>query len=126
MLLTVIIIMIVIMGVYIALDSTQKYTRDTRRMSDIKTLHKALSIYQTLYGNFPLSESPVRITGEDMVSAALLNSDSIEEALRDPMHPTYDYVYSTNTIGNDFTLQFCLEGRSMAKYKPGCDNYIRP
>jgi type II secretory pathway pseudopilin PulG len=126
MLLTVIIIMIVIMGVYMALDATQKQSRDTKRIADIKTLHKALSIYQTLYGNFPITNEPVDITGEDMVSIALLNSNSMEDAPRDPMHPTYDYVYSTNSVGNDFTIQFCLEGNSLKEYEAGCDNYIKP
>ncbi len=126
MLIILIIIMIVIMGVYIALDLTQKHSRDTRRISDIKTLHKALSIYQTLYGNFPISKSPIQITGKDMVSTALLNSNSIQNPVKDPLTPTLNYIYSTTDIGNDFTIQFCLEGNYIKSYKAGCDNYIKP
>ena len=122
----VIIILLVILGIYKAIGTTSAQSRDARRISDVQTLYKALTLHQTMNSNFPISTTPITIDGKDLLSTALISSETLEGPVIDPLHPTYDYTYSTDEIGGDFTIQFCLEGKGIKEYRQGCNNYIKP
>ncbi len=121
-----IIILLIILVVYKTLTITGARSRDARRISDVQALYKALALHQTMNSNFPISITPVTIDGKDLLSTALIGSKALESPVVDPLHPTYDYTYSTDDTGGDFTIQFCLEGKGVKEYKQGCDNYIKP
>lgn len=122
----VLIIMTVVVGAYISLSFKNGQSRDTLRMADINTLYHALAIYQTSHSNFPISERPTLLNGSDAISTTLIQNDSLESGVKDPLHPTYYYSYSTDKTGGNFTLTFCLEGNSIPGYNAGCTNQLKP
>lgn len=122
----VIIIFLILLGVYRAINTTNAHSRDARRISDVQSLYKALTLHQTMHSNFPISPNPIIIDGTDLLSTALISNEVLESPVVDPLHPIYDYSYSTDDTGGDFTIQFCLEDNDIKEYKKGCDNYITP
>lgn len=107
-----------------SLSSTQARARDARRMQDIDSIKKALVLYSTDNGGFPVSVSTTTLTGTDAVSTALVSSNSIPGVPLDPKDPAYTYTYSTNASGNTFILSFCLETTSINNYAQGCGNNV--
>ena len=112
--------------IFASVGSIQKKSRDARRMEDVNSLVKALSIYQTGRNRYPVSTSTITLDGTDDVSLALIDDAAISQIPMDPLAPDYTYTYETNSIGNDFTIYFCLEGNSVPGYAEGCVNSITP
>lgn len=110
----------------VLLSDTRARSRDAKRLSDMREIEKALNLYQTSNGNFPVSVSTTTLTGEDSVSTALENGGHISELLPDPQHPDLTYKYSTNANGTDFTLSFCIETDTIQTFSQGCSNTITP
>lgn len=104
----------------------QRKGRDARRMHDIQTLQKALSLYDVAVGKFPTATVTTTLTGIDAVSLELLNKETIAAIPRDPSAPVRVYAYQSNTIGNTYTIYFCLETDSNPPYTPDCNNTVTP
>lgn len=101
--------------------------RDARRMSDVNSIAKALASYVvTTGGAFPITTTPIAITGSDGFSTVLINSGVIDAVPHDPTSPTRDYTYQTNSTGSTFTIAFCLETDTIKNYAQGCGNTITP
>lgn len=126
-LLVVIAIIALLASVIIAsLGSVQSRARDSRRLDDVNGLQKALALYLTSSGTYPISISTTTINGSDAVTAALKAAEAISAGPQDPTAPTYNYTYSTNAIGNTYLIGFCLETDAIRGYSQGCGNWVRP
>lgn len=109
-----------------SLGSVQGKARDARRMEDINSFQKALALYSATVGTFPVATATTTLDGTDAVSLALLGAEVFPTIPKDPIAPTYMYSYSSNAIGTDYTIQFCLETNEMKGYAQGCGNSISP
>ena len=105
----------------------RRKARDSRRMSDVQSIAKALASFViTSGGLFPVSTSPVTITGADGFSAMLINANVINAVPHDPASPRLDYTYQSDAQGGTYTISFCLETDSIKGYAEGCGNTLTP
>ena len=110
-------------------SSVRERNRDGKRMSDVREIQKALSLYQIDNSRFPVPANPaepVAITGEDEISLALEGDRYMSAVPKDPQHPTYAYTYETDENGYDFIITFCLETDTIKSFEQGCGNSIKP
>ena len=123
-LLVVIAIIGILASIVIAsLDIARTKSRDARRLADINSIQKALSLYVTGTGAiYPVAVSTTTLTGSDVVSLALVNANTISSVPADPNSALYSYTYSTNAAGNKYYLSFCLETNTIPNYVSGCGN----
>ena len=112
--------------IFTSMGSIQKKSRDIRRMEDVNSIVKALELYQVGRNRFPVSVATTTLDGTDAISTAIINDGAIQAMPLDPLHPDYSYQYTTNNLGTDFTIHFCLEGGSIPGYSAGCANSITP
>jgi type II secretion system protein G len=126
-LLVVIAIIGILASIVIAsLGATQSKARDARRMEDVDSWRKALALYLITSGTYPIQTSTTTLDGTDPVSAALIASGDLPTAPKDPQSPVYDYTYISNSVGNTYSLGFCLETNQIKGFAEGCDNRITP
>ncbi len=90
--------------------------RDTKRVSDMKTMQKALEIYLTTNSRYPIAAADTCLTNTDGVSQALKNAGAMIEVPVDPYapwvsDPTHCYLYKQND-GSNFQIVFTLERTS--------------
>lgn len=110
------------------LSSAQSKARDSRRLEDIDAVRKALALYSSDHGGYPVSVATTTLDGSDTVSTSLVSSGSIPAIPLDPKYASdpsnFHYDYSSNAAGNQATLAFCLETNSIHNYASGCVNSI--
>jgi general secretion pathway protein G len=108
-----------------SLSTSQSKARDARRMSDIDSYQKALAMYLSTSGTYPVSyTSSTTLNGSDAVSAALVAAQDLPTPPKDPQSPTYDYTYWTDSSGSKYWLGFCLETNNIRNYAQGCGNSV--
>jgi len=108
-----------------SLGSAQSRARDARRMEDIDAIRKALTIYSSDAGGYPISDATSTLTSTSTVGAALIAAGAISTIPEDP-GTLQQYQYETDANGTTYTLNWCLETDSIRGYAAGCDNLIRP
>lgn len=108
------------------MGNIQKKSRDSRRMADLDSLTDALGLYQIGHNRFPISVSTITLNGADSVSIKLLGDKTITKVPQDPLQPDYTYDYTTNSIGTEYTIDFCLETDSIPGYSSDCTNTMTP
>lgn len=111
-----------------SLASSQSKARDARRLEDVNSYQKALALYLSTSGTYPISVATTTLNGggSDTVSAALVASENLPTAPKDPQSPTYNYTYSSNAGGNDYMIGFCLETNNIKGFSQGCGNTRKP
>ncbi|MFA7309422.1 MAG: prepilin-type N-terminal cleavage/methylation domain-containing protein [Candidatus Paceibacterota bacterium] len=109
-----------------SLASTQSKARDARRIQDVGSLQKALALYLTTSGTYPIVTSTTTLTGTDPIMTALIAAQTIPATPKDPSSPVYEYTYVSNAIGNTYTIGFCLETNKITNYSEGCGNQVSP
>jgi prepilin-type N-terminal cleavage/methylation domain-containing protein len=109
-----------------SLGTVQGKARDARRLEDMNAFQKALALYSATVGTFPVATATTTLDGSDSVSVALLGAEVFPTIPKDPIAPNYTYSYISNSIGTDYTLNFCLETNEIKGYTQGCGNYISP
>lgn len=112
--------------VVVLFNELKEKSRDTRRISDVREINKALALYANTNGKFPISFLQIVITGEDIISETLETAGVITEMPSDPIHPVNTYTYQTDSEGNTFIISFCLETNTIPNYSQGCGNIIKP
>lgn len=109
--------------VLVSLNTARMKARDARRLADIDSIKKALSLYYSDNNTYPVSVSTTTLNATDPISAALVGAGSIPSVPADPQSPTYDYSYSTPADGQSFTIGFCVEADNNS-YTAGCNNFV--
>lgn len=109
-----------------SLGSSQSKARDARRISDVDSYEKALALYLTTSGTYPIVVATTTLdgSGSDTVSAALVAAQDLPTAPKDPQSPIYNYTYMSNSSGNKYWIGFCLETNNIKNYSAGCNNVI--
>lgn len=107
-----------------SIGSSQLKARDARRISDIDSYQKALAIYLTTSGSYPISTATTTLNGSDPVSAVLISSGAIDAPPKDPQSPITDYTYWSDSSGSKYWLGFCLETNDLHNYSQGCGNVV--
>jgi len=95
----------------------RKDSRDARRMSDMREIHKALILYADNNRTFPIATTLTPITGTDAVSTILEASGVVSEIPIDPQHPTYTYSYQSDASGSTFTVSLPLKMHKLTPLK---------
>lgn len=110
-----------------SMSAVQTKARDTKRISEVNSVQKALALYATANGGFyPLYPAPTVMNNGSAIVADLLAANAITSTFQDPASPTYDYTYQSNSTGSAYTLTFCLETNSIRGYSQGCGNTVTP
>ncbi len=109
-----------------SLSTVQSKARDARRMEDVNSLQKALTIYLSNSGTYPIETSTTTLTSTSTVGAALIAAEAIPTMPKDPTDPVRQYSYFSDSTGSTYTLVFCLETNTIRNYNPGCDNTVTP
>lgn len=94
-------------GVMVLFQGARAKARDATREQDSKTLQNALTLYVTNLHAYPIYDG--YLTGSDVVSVALKNSDSIPQMPRDPLNQGNYRYYYTSADGSTYTLKYYLE-----------------
>lgn len=108
----------------------QKRARDSRRLSDVYEIRKALGLYFISHNSFPVVTPVVNVSGSDALSSVLLGEKLMTKVPSDPMYPGKSYTYES-ADGTDFAITFCLEKDGSAPYVAGCNpapaqNVVKP
>jgi len=112
------------------LTESRARSRDSRRVSDIKTMHEALAMYLSGHNYFPVETTEIIINGTDSVSNALRLEGILLSGLADPNAgqsidgEIFNYYYQTNTQGTSYTLRYCQETNSIHGQAQGCGNTV--
>jgi len=109
-----------------SLSSAQIKARDARRIGDIDTLQKALALYASNAGVYPIATTQVALTNNSAPGSALIADNAISTMPTDPLAPTYQYEYVTDSNGSTYTLTFCFETNTIRGYSQGCSNTVSP
>lgn len=126
-LLVVIAIIAILSSVVLAsLSGTQAKARDARRMEDISTLQKAISLYSINKGYYPIMTATTTLNAASLVTQALIAEQTLSAIPLDPQSPVSDYTYASNDRGNDYWIGFCLETDNIPNYSEGCNNFVSP
>lgn len=97
--------------IFVALNSVRAKGRDSRRLSEIDSLRKALEFYYIDYGQYPEKTSWIKIEEDtDFLSAI---SPYISEDIQDPLYESggeYSYQYtSEDTNGTEYKVCATME-----------------
>ena len=109
-----------------SLSTVQAKARDARRVEDVNQLQKALTIYMSNIGTYPISTATTTLTSTSTVGAALIANEAMPAMPKDPTDPVYTYQYISNSIGSTYSINFCLETDTIRSYAQGCGNYVSP
>lgn len=107
-------VVISIMGILTILvassfKTVQVKARDAKRKSDLDSVSKALNIYFTDYGYFPLVESIDFVDGSELADGSIIYMKEIPVEQRDDVEPYIYKLYSGNTDRKSFRLFAELE-----------------
>src|SRR3989344_3744721 len=109
-----------------SLSSAQTKARDARRTADMDTMRKALALYASNGGTYPVDAVGGPLTSSSGPGAALIADNAIAAIPEYPLDPTYQYEYVSDANGTTYTLSFCLETNTIRGYSQGCGNEINP
>lgn len=128
-------VVLAILGIMLSLvllswREVQMRSRDTRRLSDIQALQKALAMYQVQYVNYPIQAEPVKIDGSDAASQTLIGERLLTAPVKDPLNKVssgVNYIYTyQSTNGVSYLIKYCLETDSIPGKSQGCGNEATP
>ena len=117
--------------ILVSFGGFQAKSRDTRRVSDMKSLRDSLALYQTYYASYPVQPTEEYITGADVMSQALISNRFIQGVILDPINGTnnsvvYKYIYQSTDNAKSYIIKYCLETNYIQGTNQGCNNQITP
>ena len=124
-------VVIAIIGVLLSLilisfrDANAR-TRDTRRVSDIKTFQDTLALYQVQNVSYPAQTEEGEINGSDILSQTLTEQKLLPSFIRDPSYPATAYKYFYQSDGRTYVIRYCQETNSIRGLSQDCQNRARP
>ena len=107
-----------------SLSSVQSKARDAKRIEDVDQVRKALTIYSSDFGSYPIAAATTTLTSTSTVGSTIISSGAMSTMPKDPS--IYQYSYVSDASGSTYNINFCLETSSIRGYAQGCDNYISP
>ena len=107
-----------------SLSSVQSKARDAKRIEDVDQVRKALTIYSSDFGSYPIAAATTTLTSTSTVGSTIISSGAMSTMPKDPS--IYQYSYVSDASGSTYSINFCLETSSIRGYAQGCDNYISP
>src|SRR3990167_793508 len=107
-----------------SLSSVQSKARDAKRIEDVDQVRKALTIYSSDFGSYPIAAATTTLTATSTVGSAIISSGAMSTMPKDPS--IYQYSYVSDASGSTYNINFCLETSSIRGYAQGCANYISP
>lgn len=107
-----------------SLSTVRSKARDANRVAAIDSLRKALALYSSSVGNFPIATATTTLTATSTVGAALISNGAISTMPLDPS--VYQYSYVSDSTGSTYNINFCLETNTIQSYSQGCNNYVSP
>lgn len=130
LLVVVAIIALIAAGALAALSGVREKSRDARRLADIKSIQTAFDLYVTNTRAFPnpTAAGGLCLSGQDAISALLINASSIAAMPQDPLQNcsgNFHYHY-TSIDGSTYTLSFFVEGGNVpgiTNIPPSCSSY---
>lgn len=106
-------------GSLIYFSVARQKTRDTQRLSDIRSLAGALELYYRDEGRYPATLSfGSSLVGPTTNAVYLAKIPSNPRPYTDGTCPNNEYGYGTNAAGTSYMIDFCLGGR-INEYGPG-------
>ncbi|MBU1177475.1 MAG: prepilin-type N-terminal cleavage/methylation domain-containing protein [Patescibacteria group bacterium] len=110
--------------VLFSVDGIKSKSRDTRRVTDIKSIQEGLAMYNNNNQVFPIFDG--YITGSDSMSTDLESDGGINGVPADPINDvmggvTYKYYYQS-TQGSDYVIQYYLETDSIQGHPAGLNS----
>ena len=101
--------------VLFVVENVKAKSRDTRRVSDIKSIQEGLALYQNNHQLYPVYDG--YITGGDDMSTALTGEGLIQSVPTDPLNSdmegvTYKYYYHSSQ-GRTYLIEYYLETDSI-------------
>ncbi len=99
-------------------------SRDTRRVSDIKSIQESLALYQNNHQLYPVYDG--YITGDDDMSTVLVGEGLIQSVPVDPLNNdmegvTYKYYYYSSQ-GSTYLIEYYLETDSVQGKSKGLNS----
>lgn len=109
-----------------SLGSSQAKARDARRISDVNSYQKALALYLSTSGSYPIVAATTTLDGSDTISATLVAAQDLPTPPKDPQSGIdgFDYTYMSNANGSKYWIGFCLETNNLRNYSAGCGNLV--
>ena len=125
--LVVILVVLALLGSVVAFIMTKQFakSRDMQRVETVQRLQKSLALFYVDRNEFPTTQEPLALTGEDRVTTALTETKALIGFEPDPLSPQFDYLYEAPTPGA-YTITFCIETTGVPPYEKGCLNTIAP
>lgn len=109
--------------------------RDSRRVSDLNALSKALALYLSINDAYPAIDGPPGIIidggAADTVTSDLKDADTLQSTIVDPNDnqvingETFHYQYYSNN-SDEYVITYCLETSLVQGKTIGCGNIITP
>lgn len=126
--LLVVVFIIALLAVLILINIGQirAKSRDTRRVSDIKSIQEGLAMYENNHSAYPIYDG--YITGSDDMSNALVSEDVMRGVPTDPFNNMIDgidyrYYYQSNQ-GDTYVVEYFLETSSVLGKSQGLNQAI--
>lgn len=99
---------------------TRARARDTKRAADLDQLMKALDLYVSQNGAYPIAAAGVCLDGSDSVSLALIGDSLINTAVKEPIfpEPARCFNYATDAAGTEYSIEFHFETNAVGPAGP--------
>lgn len=113
-------VVIAIIGLLAALVTfsvtyAQARARDAKRVANLDQFMKALNLYATQYGTYPINASGVCLDGNDAVSTELKAEEYINSTVKEPIFsdPGRCFNYISDADGASYSIDYYLETNSV-------------
>ncbi|MBL7154893.1 MAG: type II secretion system protein [Candidatus Portnoybacteria bacterium] len=112
--------------VLFSIENIRAKSRDTRRVTDIKSVQEGLAMYHNDYQLYPVADG--YITGSDAVSNALVADGVMRAVPIDPLNKTmkgviYKYYYQS-VQGKTYLIEYYLETDSVQGKSQGLNTAV--
>jgi len=109
-----------------SVENIRAKSRDSRRVSDIKSIQEGLAMYHNDYQLYPVADG--YITGSDVLSNGLVGDGVMQAVPIDPLNKTmegviYKYYYQS-VQGKTYLIEYYLETDSVQSKSKGLNAVV--
>lgn len=98
--------------VLLVVNQQRLFRRDVTRTTNMNQLTKALALFVSQEGTYPVANAQVCITGKDLVAQQLIDKRLFEagQSMADPRWPDdKEFCYRYESSGSSYTIRYYLE-----------------